>query len=138
MTQAEQTVLDHLRFVFDNCGSHNGRAEGFVLQHGKPYSPQHLPVRYRRRPAKQCFMNAARVAELFRLTYIEGFAMSSDGRVLHHAWCADRKGNAIDATWLEAGKAYIGIPFPLKIVAPFASLTHSYGSVIEAMTWREV
>lgn len=49
------------------------------------------------------------------LTYVEGYAISPDGKAaIHHAWCEDSEGRLIDFTWERRGGrglAYFGIRF---------------------------
>ena len=73
--------------------------EEAVFKLGQFSRPQKLPKGYRWGKQKECFPNAARLADKFRnLTYNEGFA---HGAVIpvHHAWCTDEFNNVIDNTW---------------------------------------
>jgi hypothetical protein len=74
----------------------------FLLACGQPFHAQPLPSRYRRAPMKECFANAIAIAKRTsgRIAYVEGYAMRADMPLLiHHAWCADGRGNVIDPTW---------------------------------------
>jgi hypothetical protein len=91
--------------------------EALVLAYGSPYSGTPWSAwkgtGYRRRKAKQCFLNAARFESQYGLTYVEGFAHSIIP--VHHAWCVTADGRVVDPTWHDADEttSYLGIPFPV-------------------------
>ena len=90
----------------------------FVLAHGRPYTGQPLPPRFRKGSFKLCFANSASMAERHReLTYVERFANAPmlHGHILHHAWCADKDGLVYDRTWgFDPEREYFGVPFKLS------------------------
>jgi hypothetical protein len=60
---------------------------------------------------KACFWNSLQVASVRPgLRYAEGFALTRFGWQ-HHAWVVDDHGHAIDVTWAEPGRRYIGVAF---------------------------
>ena len=92
--------------------------EDLLIQHGRLFQPQPLPSRYRRRPPKECFANAFKLAAQAGLGYVEGVALFADTAVpLPHAWCVDDDDRVIDVTWPKPGLAYFGLVFPLARVA---------------------
>lgn len=105
--------------------------EAFVIEHGRPWTPQQLPDEFQPMPEKECFYNASHlVAGAEGLTYCEGFALGSGVAidVVHHAWAADSEGRVIDVTWPEPGAAYRGVAFPLEFIAD--ALVNGTGSLL--------
>ena len=93
-----------------------------VIDYGRPYVGINRPKGYRKRKAKQCFWNAARLAINDCGTYVEGYAsLPIGGPALHHAWVTLDGVHAVDVTWdAPADCHYVGIAFPKKIVADTA------------------
>lgn len=88
----------------------------FVLGNGTVYAPAPLPSNIMKRPMKQCFRNAAKLADEPRLdlTYVEGLAIAGDTipLLVHHAWCVTADGTVVDPTWRRPDiSAYMGVPF---------------------------
>jgi hypothetical protein len=90
-----------------------------VIDHGRPYVGIGRPKGYRKRKDKQCFFNAADLAMQGRGTYVEGYASLGSGFTTYHAWITLDSVHAIDPTWKIPGKHYVGIAFPVEIVARF-------------------
>jgi len=89
-------------------GWHHSPA-GFLLQYGKAYNLKLTPARkYRRGQLKECYWNCRSLVRRHpELTYVEGTAVNIIP--VSHAWCVDRDGAVIEATWREAGLAYHGV-----------------------------
>jgi hypothetical protein len=66
-----------------------------------------------------CFANAARLAFDNRGRYVEGFALTPEGRPIHHAWVTLDGIHAVDVTWSEwaTDAQYFGIEIPAKPLA---------------------
>ena len=95
--------------------------EAFFLKHGKLFTPQPFPSKYKKWHGKMgdCFLNALLLASNFdELHYAEGFALSAkiagESPKLH-AWCVDDDGNVVDPTWRDKlmGQEYCGLVFKL-------------------------
>ncbi|MET9403178.1 hypothetical protein [Kitasatospora sp. NPDC002965] len=88
--------------------------EAVVLAQGLLHSPTPWPAGMPRRSIDGSpFRNAWRVARTATgLTYTEGFALRAvPAGVVHHAWCVDPAGRALDPTWPDGrGLAYLGLP----------------------------
>jgi hypothetical protein len=89
---------------------HNS-VQALVLGHGRWFWPAPLPVGRTRGSPGRCFANATRHAAGHDLAYVEGFALTTTGLALQHAWCARRDGTVEDPTWDRGGLAYLGIAF---------------------------
>ena len=65
-------------------------------------------------PARQCYRNASTHSDTHNLPYVEGLALTAQGLVVEHAWCAggDDGADAIDPTWTPPIQplAYLGVP----------------------------
>ncbi len=99
----------------------NARADPQV---GSP-TPADIPLG----PPKQCFANAGRVAMLRpELTYVEGFAMMTNGFVFEHAWIRTDDGRIIDPT-LRAPQShcYLGVPFAFTQLTTLVSSAGNWG-----------
>jgi hypothetical protein len=86
---------------------------GFVLAHGRQYVGKY-DHRWPIGVQKQCFGNAIARAGIDGLKYVEGFAVSPDGRVILHGWNSDENGTLIDTTWANTGLCYFGVEFSLE------------------------
>jgi len=94
----------------------------FILENGREFTPQTLPLKYKPLRPKHCFENAFNLMTFeSNLTYVEGFAMGVIPT--HHAWCCDLHGNVRDNTWTGDGEdcavpgvAYFGVPFKRRVV----------------------
>jgi hypothetical protein len=103
------------------------RPEGFayfspadlLLQHGLWFDQAGSHPHVRRGMVKQCFQNAARVVlrRPVEFRYFEGFAISSVGIPMHHAWLVDNDGRAWDQTW-PPGKSgpLVGVHVPTFVL----------------------
>ena len=88
-----------------------------IAERGQEYLPVGRPKGFRKMRDKACFWNALHVASARPgLRYAEGFALSRFGWE-HHAWVVDHQGHAIDVTWTEPGRRYIGVAFANLIEA---------------------
>jgi len=88
----------------------------FVLAHGRAYTAQSLPKKYKRGLSQACFVNAYRLARRHGLSYVEGFATSKAAAFVPtlHAWCVEPGGDlVIDTTWQTIGDVYFGVPINL-------------------------
>jgi len=83
---------------------------GFVLEYGFSYEPCCLPPNIEFGEPKRCFDNAYKAVLHGELVYCEGFALGQSGLPVGHAWLTDGTGRAIDITWRERGRAYLGVP----------------------------
>ncbi|MFJ4097475.1 hypothetical protein ACIPYS_38430 [Kitasatospora sp. NPDC089913] len=75
--------------------------EAVVLAQGRLHTPAPWPTGMpRRSTGGKPFRNALRVARASAgsLAYAEGFALRAR-EVVHHAWCVDARGAAMDPTW---------------------------------------
>lgn len=84
-----------------------------VLRLGVECVAQPFPRRWRRRPPKQCFANAAAlVRRAAGLTYCEGFvARPPLALPVHHAWAINEDREVFDPTLDDPEVcAYIGVP----------------------------
>lgn len=88
-----------------------------VLDRACWWSPGPKPKGVRKRADKQCFGNCQLLAVDRGWSYVEGYAVAEDGFAVHHAWCGDEVGRAIDPTWEKPGVAYFGVAFSPKEVA---------------------
>lgn len=93
--------------------------------------------------AKECFMNATHAAtgngwKDSDLTYVEGYAVTSLGIPIHHAWLVTPDDEVIDPTWhsqttpgvdrpLDPGLEYYGIPVSHSYLRQRAIDTEVYG-----------
>jgi hypothetical protein len=89
---------------------HNS-AYSLVLWHGRWFRPAPLPAGRTLGSPKSCFANATRHAARHGLAYAEGFALTTAGLAVPHAWCAHRDGTVEDPTWDDDRLAYLGIAF---------------------------
>lgn len=115
----------------------NGYAslDDFVLQHGRPWTPQPLPKEHPRGVIKECFRNSAVLVMRHprQLIYCEGYAM---GLIpVMHAWAIDNEGKVIDPTWRTTGKEYFGIAFQFKYLCSALRKQKVYG-LIDLGTFR--
>jgi hypothetical protein len=93
--------------------------EHFVLENGRPFTPQPRPKGIRTGDFRQCFDNAFRLARRRKLIYVEGYAIRGwdDWRSLPvlHAWCSTPDGLVVDSTWND-GLEYLGVPLDMGYV----------------------
>ena len=101
--------------------------EDFVFQNGRSFT-NHSKKTIKRGKMKECFMNAYRLAESSGFIYVEGFAISSIGFPVLHAWCIDSNDNVYDPTWSD-GKEYFGVPFKIEYVLKTMLKRKSYGVI---------
>lgn len=84
-------------------------APDFVMKHGQWFEADPYP-RMPRGAQLQCFGNSIVLGVLYGHRYVEGYALSPAGQVIHHGWNSD-DGRLVDSTWLNTGLAYIGVEF---------------------------
>ena len=104
--------------------------ERAVVALGRPYIGLERPKGFRKGRNKECFINADRLANEGKGTYVEGFAISPDwDKLIHHAWVTTDGSNAIEVTWKHQANAchYFGIPFPLPILARWEIRLNYFG-----------
>jgi len=114
---------------------HDAPLERFLLENGRDFQVARFEGQMM--PAKRCFKNALQYAGRRGFRYAEGFAISgtllSSGIVfpVHHAWCVDEDGNAVDPTWgdSEAGR-YFGMDFDVREVLKRVTGKESYGMFV--------
>lgn len=121
-----------------------GPERELLMARGKVYHRDDAKVsdRYDGLPGtpKMCYSNAGRVAlgldgfDFPELTYVEGYAISSLGIPLGHAWLVDEDGNVIDKTWPE-GSGYFGIPIPRDGLAKIVLNSGVWG-VLNGVGWQ--
>lgn len=102
---------------------HPALLERFILRNGHTGKAQKRPKKWRKRPNKECFKNAAEfvienadyVKGKHPYIYVEGYALKPRlGVLIHHAWAEDEHGNVIDLTWEDPETAlYYGVSFSL-------------------------
>jgi SPP1 gp7 family putative phage head morphogenesis protein len=122
-TQVENELKNYMTMIKDMVGNNTGLSdwkykgkEDAILQLGGFSKPQELPKKYKYGKQKNCFGNAARLADMDRsLTYNEGLAFTI-GFPMEHAWCTDKNNNVIDNMWRPSSgdpeiRAYYGIKF---------------------------
>src|SRR5262245_22007202 len=103
-------LTNHLKQMTDHFAPPMMPIERFVLEHGKDFKGVKRPKGIRKGPNKQCYMNAALLAFERGLHYVEGIAIPEGLIPMHHAWCANDAGEAIDPTWRYPEKAeYRGV-----------------------------
>lgn len=111
--------------------------EAMVLELGKSYVPARRPKGLRKQKDRECFNNAALLALRDRtLRYVEGWATSSIGIPVLHAWCVTTEGRVVDPTWRSPEKAtgYYGIEFDIEDVIAAISASGFYGLI--GSDWR--
>lgn len=78
----------------------------------------------------ECYSSAGKLA-LTRpdeFIYCEGWAQSSIGIPLQHAWCIDHRGNVVDPTWPHREDAqYLGFPIKTTALRDRVLNTQSWG-----------
>lgn len=102
--------------------------EGFVLTHGLRWAhgiPK--PTDIAMGKPGSCFINATDLAMRGHYAYCEGFSLA-EGKVWHHAWCANRDGEVIETTWSRPEQySYIGVPIVLDAVLATVRRAKRYG-----------
>jgi hypothetical protein len=82
---------------------------GWLLEHGRHWTPPASRGVARPGSPKQCYRNAAMLALAEScLVYCEGFAVAHFP--VEHAWCVDRVGRVVEPTWHCPGSEYFGVP----------------------------
>jgi hypothetical protein len=106
-------------------------SHSFILEYGEEFLPGDSPKGIRLQPKKRCFSNAERVVSRYpSLLYAEGYALSRQGLLFHHAWCTDGT-NAFDPTLRDARQyQYLGIAVPRELHLDLM-LKHRAGCVLE-------
>lgn len=127
MTAAKKDLLNYLKMIamahaghqFPKGWHYRGPAD-LLLREGQWFKAPKRATFWKRSEPHACFRNSAMYAVEHGLRYVEGYATSIIP--VHHGWCVDDKGNVIEVTWKEAGKAYFGVEFPPLAVARGAVL----------------
>jgi hypothetical protein len=105
-----------------------------VLTSASWWRPCPRPKGVRKRKDRACFENSQKLVLKSGTgrtwSYVEGFALSALGVVVHHGWCGDEQGRAIDATWKEPGLAYFGVAFSAQEVARWLREKKTWGSML--------
>ena len=107
----------------------------FLIRNGVFMINGARPARVKKGPAKQCYMNAARLACNFtnkgRYVYCEGLAVSLRlGIPIEHAWIWDLQNEmAIELTWPDpSGQiVYFGVGIKRQFLAQNLAATSMYG-----------
>jgi hypothetical protein len=88
----------------------------FVLRHGRWWRPAGaLPDGVEPGLPGRCYGNSIAGAVLHGLRYVQGWALPASGVLpVAHAWNADADGRAVDLTWPEPGRAYLGVEFSVE------------------------
>ncbi|CAM5668423.1 hypothetical protein BOQ63_000250 (plasmid) [Streptomyces viridifaciens] len=97
-----------------------------VLAQGRLFTPAPWPRSGapRRGAPGRCHRNALRLARLLPGAYVEGYALTTEGTVRAHAWCATGDGTVLDPAWSEgASRAYLGVPMAPEFVLAFQQRT---------------
>ncbi|MEU8927582.1 hypothetical protein AB0D10_42880 [Kitasatospora sp. NPDC048545] len=97
-----------------------------VLAQGRLFTPAPWPRSGtpRRGAPGRCHRNALRVARLLPGVYVEGYALTAEGAVRAHAWCATADGTVLDPAWSEGvARAYLGVPMAPEFVLAFQQRT---------------
>lgn len=99
--------------------------EELILHYGKPYTPGALSEDLCRGEMGLCYMNAARAAMDFGLTYVEGYG---DPGFLPtgHAWLSADGHTAMDPTW-EKVNGYFGVALSTSWLTSWTSRTGHWG-----------
>src|SRR6266849_9627573 len=88
----------------------------FILREGQFFDPRPLPARIDFWEMRHCYKNAFWTALQEGFAYVEGYASSSLGLPMLHAWNLDSEGFVVDRTWDPHGRVYFGVVFPLEFV----------------------
>lgn len=84
-----------------------------------------------------CFKNAFDLTvQSTHLAYAEGWALSTHGLPVQHAWCVTETGEVVETTWPEVGLSYFGIPFEKKSLVRYTLKTKVYGVFNDLMRHR--
>lgn len=109
----EGWLLASLRMVArDRDGWVHGTPASLLLAHGRLFTPSPWPDGDPPGEPGRCFIEALSWAceSVGALAYVEGVAAADLWREEPHAWCAGVDGTALDPTWPELGRAYLGLP----------------------------
>lgn len=92
--------------------------EDFLLQHGEWFAVQPWSYSGFEGPPKCCYGHSAFLCSLYpQLEYVEGVALFKECPLMfEHAWVTNAQNELIDGTWLNVGRAYLGVRFPLKMI----------------------
>lgn len=84
----------------------------FLLQHGRWWRPADLPEGVELGAPRACFGNAMNASIVHGLRYVQGYALPASSPLpVPHAWGADDDGHALEVTWSQQGRAYLGVEF---------------------------
>lgn len=106
-----------------------------LLKYGKAYHITPKTLEGKRGTESMCYMNAFKLADSNpNLIYVEGY-VHIGFIAIEHAWCVDKKDNAIDPTLKKSSpaimnpKGYFGIPFKHSYLIKTALDTGMYGII---------
>ncbi len=102
----------------------------FILRNGTLREGAERPTHIPKMKDKECFCNATHLAlENSRtLRYVEGYALSSIGMPVHHAWCETRSGVVVDPTWRDPALcSYMGVRLDTKQLLRWMNTLGVYG-----------
>lgn len=102
----------------------------WLLDQGRLFVPVKRPRGVRLGTKRMCYRNALMRAEAHGLGYAEGYALGIACIPVHHAWCVDADGNAIEVTWPEPGSAYFGVQFNIEDVE-LTTTKQGYWGIVE-------
>lgn len=107
----------------------------YVLHYGRSFSPAPRPPGVRKRRSRYCYRNATLFVQEIdeRYAYCEGWALSSldGGMTVQHAWVTLTGDKAVELTWAEPGRAYLGVVIEPDQLSRFLVERRSFGSVID-------
>lgn len=142
--QDQTHALAHPADVRGNPESHpswmrSHSVGNYIAAYGEEFTAQPLPTKYEYGSEHYCYENAARVvAQDPRLSYVEGYAFSSDlpGVAFMHAWAVDHRTKlVVDPTWrVQRGRQYFGVRYDRDRFLAFIRRVHSFGVLTSANT----
>lgn len=121
--------FDYMRAYFEAMCLQGHPPTMFRLLRGVGCEAAPLPKSIRMGQKRECFKNAGELAvNDDRFTYFEGYALSSVGFPLEHAWVVGPEGKVIDNTWDEPEACvYFGIPFDTEFLTNRLLTTQRWG-----------
>ncbi|GEM_PF-2081179 len=128
-TEGETALLGYLGGIAERISPKQAprSLETFLMGQGRFFDapagarPAGVPTM----PPRDCFTNAATLAESKGWGYAEGYALR--GFPTHHAWCVTPEGRVVDATWDPPGDAYFGVAIQPAALAAHLARTGRHG-----------